>query len=459
VYWDSFGYVAQAVSGQIGGLGLGRPLFVLISHAVATAIRATGAPVFTVEPVLRLFWLAVSAAAAPLTLTLARECGLSTRASLFAGLAVALSLPLAHVSASVLTDGPSLALSLGALVLGVRAIRSDVSSGWLGLATGVVLGAACGLREQCAANLLILGLFVAAAPSERRWRLAAGLSLGFVCAAGLPILYAYLTQADYLSSISRWLQGMAREREQQPYRATDFFFYLLWLVALGPATLLFALSAWTTELRRPIWTVTPLRAIAVVSMIQLLLLAGYQDISYSPRYLLGTFPGALALPAGAALDRFSGESFRRSVAAFLLLALPFTIAAPVVRWLEQPTRSAIDALPALLARVPAGSVIVTGQPCPAIDLYDRLSRVESGLSAPTWQQVCPGWTWPDDLGARLDTALREERTIVIDARDGAWLGRGQRAARDEALRYADHHPSELAARRIRVWRSSPGGTR
>jgi len=101
VYWDSFGYVAQAVSGQIGGLGLGRPLFVLISHAVATAIRATGAPVFTVEPVLRLFWLAVSAAAAPLTLTLARECGLSTRASLFAGLAVALSLPLAHVSASV----------------------------------------------------------------------------------------------------------------------------------------------------------------------------------------------------------------------------------------------------------------------------------------------------------------------------------------------------------------------
>src|SRR5687768_6957122 len=61
VYWDSFGYVAQALTGQVGGLALGRPLFVLVSHAIVEAYRALGGSVWAVEPVLRTFWLAVAA--------------------------------------------------------------------------------------------------------------------------------------------------------------------------------------------------------------------------------------------------------------------------------------------------------------------------------------------------------------------------------------------------------------
>jgi hypothetical protein len=42
LYWDSFGYVGQALSGQVGGLALGRPLFVLGSHGLALGLQAAG---------------------------------------------------------------------------------------------------------------------------------------------------------------------------------------------------------------------------------------------------------------------------------------------------------------------------------------------------------------------------------------------------------------------------------
>ena len=35
VYWDSYGYVAQAMTGEVGGLGAGRPVFALLTHAIA----------------------------------------------------------------------------------------------------------------------------------------------------------------------------------------------------------------------------------------------------------------------------------------------------------------------------------------------------------------------------------------------------------------------------------------
>ncbi len=61
VYWDSHGYVIQAITGRAGGLMLGRPAFVLVSHGVARGWIAGGGGLRVVEPLLRVWWMLVSA--------------------------------------------------------------------------------------------------------------------------------------------------------------------------------------------------------------------------------------------------------------------------------------------------------------------------------------------------------------------------------------------------------------
>jgi hypothetical protein len=52
-YWDAFGYLTQAITGQVGGLGLGRPVFVLAAHAIARAWLVAGGSPWHVEALLR----------------------------------------------------------------------------------------------------------------------------------------------------------------------------------------------------------------------------------------------------------------------------------------------------------------------------------------------------------------------------------------------------------------------
>ena len=79
--------------------------------------------------------------------------------------------------------------------------------------------------------------------------------------------------------------------------------YVAWLVALGPAALVAALVAWTRRARASAVRrgVKRLFAVTVPASVQLALLGGYQDISYSPRYLLPALAGALCLPAAHAI--------------------------------------------------------------------------------------------------------------------------------------------------------------
>ena len=112
LYWDSFGYLAQALNGQVGGLGLGRPVFVLVSHALARTWLAAGGSVWSVETVVRAGWTVLACTAAPLTRRLARHCGLSSGAAILAGLAVACSPAMAHATTQVLTDAPAVVFLL-----------------------------------------------------------------------------------------------------------------------------------------------------------------------------------------------------------------------------------------------------------------------------------------------------------------------------------------------------------
>src|SRR5688500_1470900 len=113
LYWDAGDYVTQALTGQLSGLLLGRPLFLWISRAVLAA----GVDPVHAEPVLRWFWCAFGSLAAPGLMMLARALGLARGAAFTAGAALALSPSFAHTSHQVLTDSPALAFSIAALAV------------------------------------------------------------------------------------------------------------------------------------------------------------------------------------------------------------------------------------------------------------------------------------------------------------------------------------------------------
>jgi 4-amino-4-deoxy-L-arabinose transferase-like glycosyltransferase len=444
VYWDSAGYVQQAIAGQIGGLAFGRPVFVLVSHAVALAHVALGASPWHIELVLQVFWLCVGACSAPLARALARECGLDRRAAWLAGLIVAASPALAHVNGAVLTDAPALAVTCLGLLCGLRALnpaRTVRRPGLAGVLCGAVLGLAVGLREQSIAQAAVCALALLAAPRPRRLPFAVGAAVGLALAVLLPVVWAFVTEPAYASMVRRWVAAMQRERARRPYGWRDVVCCLGWLLALGPAAFVAAGLAWFRHRRELFRVRTLLFALCVPALAQLALLAGYQDISYSPRYLLPALPGALAIP-GALLLEDLVRTRRRMALVVAGLVLPALIAAPVLAANERPLVRAVESLPDLLAPLPAKSTIVTGQPCESVRLARVIARRVPEAwpgERPEWQVICPGWGWPDDLSLRLDRARARGSRIVLDLRAGSWLGGDQQLARAEAERWASAH--------------------
>jgi hypothetical protein len=228
--------------------------------------------------------------------------------------------------------------------------------------------------------------------------------------------------------------------------------FALWIAALGPVVAYAAVSAWGR--RGPMWRAGgALFAVAAPALVQLGLAPLFRGISYSPRFLLAVLPGAVAIPGAWAIDRWIGGSRLRFAAATVAIAFPLVVAAPVLRARSAPLLATLHALPAMLARVPSTAVIVTGQPCPAIDLQRAILAHDSPSGAvPDWQVVCPGWAWPPDLPARLDAAGRDRRALVLDLRPTSWIGPEQRSALDEVQSYLQAAASRRDAPDLIVWR-------
>jgi len=444
LYWDSLGYVEQALTGRVGGLLLGRPLFVLASHLATRFALALGASPWSLEAVLRHGWLALAALAAPLAAALADRVGLGRRAALVAGLLVALSPAGAHTRDAVLTDGPATALVLGALVVRAGGAPSPAVNALL---VGALVGLAFGLREQAALHLLTALLLPAGVTPRRRGRDAVLLGAGFALTAGALLLAAWASNPDYPASIARWVRGMAAERRELRPVGEAAARYPLWLVALSPVALAAAL-AWWTRPRDRWWP------FVVPASLGLLALSRYQDIAFSPRYLLTEFVVATTLPAAAWLDRALP---RRG--AQLAWVLPSVALLPIAGvWLDarqRPLRELVAALPAQLRAVPPDAVIVTAQPCAAVRLTARIARrwpAAWSAPPPRWTTRCPGWSWPADPGALLDADLRRGATVVLDLRDAAWLDGPQRRRRASLRRFAAAHSADP---RVISW-SDPG---
>ncbi len=440
LYWDSFGYVVDAARGRAGALMLGRPGFALVSHALVSAWRAGGGALTDAEPLLRWWWTLVSAAGAPTLCLVALRLGRSWRESLWAGLLLALSPAVAASLHAVLTDGPSMTLGLAAMAAALSAVaRGNAATMFM---AGALLGASGSVREQSLVHGLSLGLLVATAPRERR------AALGLACIAGTtvvfaaPVLWFATTQRGYLEGVAAWGEHMRRERESHPWGPRELVAWLGWIAAVGPTALVGAAVGWRELVRaRDPRTL----ALAVPSLAQLVALAGYQDISFSPRYLLAALPLALFVPAGVGLARGTDRTRR----AGLLVAVAVCVAgAMVVRARQRPLRASLATLEARLGTVPHDAAVVTGQLCPAVVYHREIARL-SGATAPRWVQVCPGWRWPAPLAVALDAHRAAGRTVVIDLRESSWVGPRQAGCRAEAARYAERHGDDVG---VVVWR-------
>jgi hypothetical protein len=443
VYWDSFGYVRQAIDGDVGGLAFGRPLFALVSQLIAYLDRSLGGSIWRLDGLLRVWWLLVSATTAPAAYALSRRCGLTLRAARLAGLIVATSPAFAHTSSAILTDGPSLAVVTWALVAGVDAITSG-SIARAALA-GVLAGAAIGLREQSVISLAGLALMLPAART-RRLPVAATIAIVALAVAVAPVVYVASIQPGYLDSIARWVSAMRSERATHGFGLRDAGFYLLWLASLGPVMIVVAAIAWTRR-TRAVTSGAVLAGVTVPALLQLLALAFYPDIAYSPRYLIAALPGAMAIPAAIAIDPWITTP-RRLQACVFACVLPLLAISPLVLRYDARQQDALDDLARDVSTLPDGAVIVTGWMCPAIPLLRSEARVAMGVD-PGWEAVCPGWQWPAPLSSALNARRRDGRTVVLDLRASSWTGAEQRRFRDEAAQYA---AESISADSVRIWR-------
>lgn len=396
VFWDAGEYVILAIDGGKSGLLLGRPLFVWTSQAVAAGVDPAN-----VEAALRWFWTGVSATASPAMARLAARIGLSPRAALLSGAALAMSPSFAHVSHQVMTDGPALALSIVA-VLAAASGRA--------VAAGAFLAAAIATRETAAIHVISIVWLL----GRRRAFPAA-----MVCALALAGIVAVYRPPG----LAAWFGSMAQSASTHAWSARDFLVSVGWVFAAGPLPVIAGLVALTRgglEART--------RAIVWPAFAATILLLFYPDGSFSPRYVLAAVPLAFFLTAAPRLAGRPGWSAAALAATLVISAA--AIAPANATFLGGST------LRTRVRLLPHGALVVPGHFCPEA----RLAALIANRRDLTF--VCPGWTWPGDSRAVFEAALREGRSVAIDQSVSAWIGPREIAPRDEVREWLASRPGE-----------------
>lgn len=397
-YWDAGDYVRLALEGGQSGLLLGRPLFLAASRAIATAGLRLGLEPAHVEPLLRWTWTAASATAAPLLAVLGSRLGLSSRAAIASGIALAVSPSFAHTAHQVLTDGPALALAILALIMAADA-RPVVA--------GAILGCAIATRETAAVHLIAVGLLVG---RERRRDAA----YAVVTAIGTTLAIVVVTRGGI--DLASWTGAMRRSSTAHPLGIRDVALSIAWVLAVGPLPVVLGARALARHRHDRLARVAWPAAIATVALLF------YPDGAFSPRYVLATAPLAFLLVAGPAL------AARPRAAAFALV-LPLA-AVPIATAKARAIARRGGALVERLSSLPARALLVPGHFCPHARLALAFHRrTDVAL-------VCPGWDWPDDVARVLEGARCDGRPIVLDLEDDAWIGEREIAPRNAVRAWA-----------------------
>jgi hypothetical protein len=354
--------------------------------------------------VLRWFWSAVGALAAPALASLALRLGFDRKSAFMAGAALALSPTFAHTSHQVLTDAPALAMSIAGLAC------AAAGQPWR---AGVLMAAAMATRETSAIHLVAVVML----PGLRR---------GALSLVACTISLASIVIVDPPAGMSQWLGAMTQSAQSHPWSFVDLGTALLWVLGAGPVPVIAgALVLARREVNRRV------RVVAIPAAIGTALLLFYPDGSFSPRYVLATVPIAFFL-AGA--PWLAG----RTMIAAAALVIPLAGAAiPAARANAVAAQGAT-----LFARIPSlppDAVVVPGHFCPQA----RLAAVIAGR--PDLRFVCPGWDWPGDVAAELDGALRAGRPVAVDVADAAWVGTREDAPRETVRGWLGSRPSTRAA--------------
>ena len=398
-YWDAGDYVRLAIDGGQSGMLLGRPLFLFVSRLI---LRAGVDPAHA-EPVLRWFWCAVGAAAPPALAVLAARLGLTRAAALAVGVSLALSPSFAHTAHQVLTDAPSLALALAALLA--------ATYGQAALA-GFLLAVAILTRETAAVHAIAVAILI----GRRRALVAAA-----VCAAVMAAtLWVFPPPA-----FDAWLNAISRSVQTNPITAWQIVAPFLWILAAGPLPVVVGIVLLA---RRPAgrWLVVSWPAVAGTIAILF-----YPDGWFSPRYMLATAPLAFFLPAGEWL-----AARPRVLAAALVVPL---LALVVV---TAPARTVAARAAAVMDRVaslPPGALVVPGHYCSDARLGATIHRRYD------LQMMCTGWDWPEDPRRMLDDALAAGRPVAIDVSDDAWMPPLEAEERDIVRAWAAGRPAREIA--------------
>lgn len=393
-YWDAGDYVRLAISGGKSGLLLGRPLFLLISRLVLNA----GVDPAHAEMALRWFWTVAGTTAAPLLALLAARLGSDRAASLIAGLLLALSPSFAHASHQVLTDAPSLALSIAALCLAARGQAA---------AAGLVLAAAIATRETAIIHLLAVAWLC----GRRAWIAV------ITCAAAVGVVIAIWRPP----SLGSWAGAMSSSLAANPIGIIDVAIAFGWVLAAGPLTVVVG-AVNLVRLSSPGFPRANVisRRIAVVAWPAAIATIGllfYPDGSFSPRYVLATVPVAFFVPAALWL-----KGHRRLLV--VSLAVPLAVALMATQEANRVARYGAT-LGTRVTGLPENAFVVPGHFCPQA----RLAATVHGRTDLMF--VCPGWEWPVDLTALLEHAIANGSVVAIDTSAEAWVGRREQPLRDQ----------------------------
>lgn len=431
LYWDSFGYVEQALRCQVGGLGLGRPLFVLFLHVVTRVVMAFGTSAGELERVLALTCLLVSACVAPLTAIYGTRVGLGRHGAMAAGLVVATSPLFAHTTGSVLTEGPSMVLAMASLVA-VTARTRRPALRWL--VAGALVGGAVAMREQ--AVYFVPATLLHAYRGEGRWRGLGVACLGCALVLGGAVGWFAATQDGYAVRFVIWRGGVAHEVADAAFmhRTHDIPLTLAGLLVLGPVAFVLAAAAFVTRPRALFARATGPAPLVLASVALLATLVMVPDVALRPRYFCLLLPGLVAIPAGLAVAHLSARLRPLLAVAW---GLPLVASAPWINAHDAQQVAATRETRARIASLPPTALLVTGRPCASLVL-DNVIASYAGEPKVDVARICAGWAWPANLRQSLDEARRKGAYVVVDMREGAWTRVHVREKR-EAAAYLEQH--------------------
>lgn len=415
--WDSVVYMTAILNGEPSPLMLGRPYFIGYNILLWEAASAIGVPEAQAYQVVKGGVVVLSGVASAFLFLFFRRL-VNYRAAVWGALLLACSPVVAELSGAIMTEMPMLAAVFWGLWLYQRGVEERRLASLVGGC--VLLGIAAGMREAA----VFVAPYLVAAPilagwRGREWR---GAALGWTAGSAVFLAgpaYLWVTSAQYSAGLSEWSHHMAESRDRYPTSyGSNFPIWFAWIKATLPITAFLApwgfWRLWHRRGERPFAA-----AYAAICVVELLLLMGYQDLLYGPRFLLIAMPG-LALSVGVAID-----SLRERVA-YRPLAVTFTLVCALslsyaywVAFLQGYGRTHAIAreYDSRLSAVPARATFVVGHMSPYLRYYSR-----TGDSA-VWETIAAGWGWPgENLAAEIDRRLDAGVPVFVDEEPALWAG-------------------------------------